>query len=583
MKRGNVDVLVERFCLKVPAAVVEPSDLRKVFKEAVSDEERVAFVQKGNSLLNALKRTFPAKYGSFSMDWKVKFLSVCRQATINEPFIRQAQPDSSTTAPSGSLMKVRLSRSFGSFIWFCSHFHTPLARQNQSVLRHFWEDGMEEWRRFSRGDLIDAFGDIGIEDAHLVCTSFQDFIKRETIEIEHNTAVELIARKYAVFHKEFTVADFVEKYCPFRNGNQPIHGLRTKLFPNTWEDAYALLTNNDMLFALSLQMEESGISGEHIAKIFEWANDYSGNDEAEEAVSVSSDDAVPSSAAHTSGDGTRNCVASFWEEELADYRAGYPKLVTDRRNPLTQNVDFYQNAHCVKKSYLEAFHDPFFSTEPVNEIFEETAVDPLTVAKVRELRRDYFSAGGFPPIGEFFGNYAVLDKSDFIDLLFPVQNAKIPSALAQRLQKSEIQLMKSDPVVLERLKRSYVTVLDWLGLELANELSGEIQRSGASLRDLVPDLIWSKLKATQHDRYCKLAAHNCEKVLTMMQSLGEFGFEQYKEMFCTFMIEEIFISDEKETLKNCRWHVPLWVRTLKRDSARTAAQEKLELCLSTAP
>ena len=59
---------------------------------------------------------------------------------------------------------------------------------------------------------------------------------------------------------------------------------------------------------------------------------------------------------------------------------------------------------------------------------------------------------------------------------FPIQEDGVNHE-AQRLQKHEITAMKSDTAIMRRLLRSYTMMLDFYGMQLVSEDTGELQRT----------------------------------------------------------------------------------------------------------
>jgi len=120
----------------------------------------------------------------------------------------------------------------------------------------------------------------------------------------------------------------------------------------------------------------------------------------------------------------------------------------------------------------------------------------------------------------------------YIQWLFPIRETGM-NFRAEKLQLHEAEKIKKDPECQKRVVRSYQLMLDFYGMRMKNETTGELERSKN----------WK-------DRYRNLnfSFHNNLRITRILKSLGELGFERFKLPFCKFVWEEI----DNRCLSNCK-------------------------------
>ncbi|KAI0662203.1 opioid growth factor receptor conserved region-domain-containing protein [Cubamyces menziesii] len=198
-------------------------------------------------------------------------------------------------------------------------------------------------------------------------------------------------------------------------------------------------------------------------------------------------------------------------KDIKDFLEGYPRLPDDPK--LNANFEFYSNK---------------LRCRPDNLLIDE-------------LHR------------QWQGDYSKLEyKHGFIQWLFPIQEDGVNHE-AQRLQKHEIAAMKSDTAIMRRLLRSYTMMLDFYGMQLVSEDTGELQRTGN----------WK-------ERYRNLsrATHNNLRISRILKCLSEFGLEHLNAGFLLFVLAEQSANGQLNTsmIRSSmdRW----WINCLRNEEER---------------
>jgi hypothetical protein len=122
---------------------------------------------------------------------------------------------------------------------------------------------------------------------------------------------------------------------------------------------------------------------------------------------------------------------------------------------------------------------------------------------------------------------------------------------ASRLQTHEIEIIRSDPECLKRLVKSFRLMLDFYGMILKDEQTGEIVRADN----------WK-------ERYSHLNSsfHNYLRISRILKCLGEFGFAHLQVAWLDFWITEVY---ENKQLSNCKKSLEeFWLMTIRDDAAR---------------
>ncbi|KAJ3509122.1 hypothetical protein NLJ89_g5384 [Agrocybe chaxingu] len=124
------------------------------------------------------------------------------------------------------------------------------------------------------------------------------------------------------------------------------------------------------------------------------------------------------------------------------------------------------------------------------------------------------------------GDYDKLEfKHGYIQWLFPIREYGM-NYESQPLQTHEIQKMKADPAVVERVLESYRLMLDFYGMRLVSTETGLVDRTlpprnfGARYRNLVR------------------ASHNNLRISRILKCLSEMGLERLNAGFLLHVLTE---------------------------------------------
>ncbi|ORY89624.1 opioid growth factor receptor conserved region-domain-containing protein [Leucosporidium creatinivorum] len=127
-------------------------------------------------------------------------------------------------------------------------------------------------------------------------------------------------------------------------------------------------------------------------------------------------------------------------------------------------------------------------------------------------------------------NYGELESShSFIQWFFPIREQGM-NWEAQPLQPHEIEGIKSDPKAMARRLESYKIMLDFYGMRLVDEETGQLARS----EEVAPSA------ASWRARYANLTRnmHNFLRITRIMKSNSEFGQEHLNAPFLLFFLVE---------------------------------------------
>ncbi|KAF9267319.1 hypothetical protein L218DRAFT_894462 [Marasmius fiardii PR-910] len=167
--------------------------------------------------------------------------------------------------------------------------------------------------------------------------------------------------------------------------------------------------------------------------------------------------------------------------DVQEFLDGYPDVADDRN--LTANLKFYTNERRCRPDNLR-----------IDELHEQ-----------------------------WWGDYDVLEYNHgFIQWLFPIREHGM-NFQSQPLQLHERETMKADVDVISRLKRSYELMLDFYGMKLISNETGQISRS-------------TEFKV----RYKNLArsSHNNLRISRILKCLSELGLERFNAGFLLHVLNE---------------------------------------------
>mmetsp|Transcript_23883 Transcript_23883/g.68010 ORF Transcript_23883/g.68010 Transcript_23883/m.68010 type:complete len:264 (-) Transcript_23883:69-860(-) len=161
---------------------------------------------------------------------------------------------------------------------------------------------------------------------------------------------------------------------------------------------------------------------------------------------------------------------------------------------------------------------------------------------------------------KWFGDYERLEYDHgYIQWLFPIREPGM-NFECQPLTSYEIEAMLPNAEVKARLVKSYRLILDFFGLDLADESAGTIKRKENGWRARVDNLNES--------------GHNYLRITRILKCLGELGYPHYQAPLCDAFLHEVF---ETKELRNCAESLAgYWIPVVKDDAAR----ERLKAAVS---
>ncbi|MCI4390049.1 hypothetical protein PGIGA_G00118090 [Pangasianodon gigas] len=135
----------------------------------------------------------------------------------------------------------------------------------------------------------------------------------------------------------------------------------------------------------------------------------------------------------------------------------------------------------------------------------------------------------------WFGDYGRLEYvHSYIQWLFPIQE-KGMNFDSRELSLKEIKLFRMDEEVKKKLLTSYKLMLDFYGIELVSEETGEVQRA----------VNW-------RERFANLNrnTHNNLRITRILKCLGLLGFRHYQAPLVHFFLEETLVKDTLPRVKH---------------------------------
>ncbi|XP_026879117.2 opioid growth factor receptor-like protein 1 isoform X1 [Electrophorus electricus] len=127
----------------------------------------------------------------------------------------------------------------------------------------------------------------------------------------------------------------------------------------------------------------------------------------------------------------------------------------------------------------------------------------------------------------WFNNYKYLEQNHvYIQWLFPIQEQGM-NFYAYPLTAKEIKLFCEDKDVKERLLKSYKLMLDFYGIKLVDEESGEVTRAEN----------WEKQFENLNRN-----SHNNLRITRILKCLGILGFQHYQAPLVKFFLQETLVN-----------------------------------------
>ncbi|XP_077387004.1 opioid growth factor receptor-like protein 1 isoform X2 [Festucalex cinctus] len=142
-------------------------------------------------------------------------------------------------------------------------------------------------------------------------------------------------------------------------------------------------------------------------------------------------------------------------------------------------------------------------------------------------------------IGDFhtawYGRYDSLEYvHTFIQWLFPLEEPGM-NREARTLTKAEIERFLEEPIAKENLLKSYKLMLDFYGIELCNEETGQVRRA-SNWRDRFESL-------NRH-------THNYLRITRILKCLGTLGYRHYQAPLVAFFLNETLVERELQNVKD---------------------------------
>ncbi|XP_045078885.1 opioid growth factor receptor-like protein 1 isoform X2 [Coregonus clupeaformis] len=130
--------------------------------------------------------------------------------------------------------------------------------------------------------------------------------------------------------------------------------------------------------------------------------------------------------------------------------------------------------------------------------------------------------------------YSQLERvHSYIQWLFPLQEPGM-NYQAKELTKKEIEAFLEDETAKKRLVKSYKLMLDFYGIQMSNETTGEVRRAN-NWRDRFDNL----------DRH----THNNLRITRILKCLGTLGFPHYQAPLVRFFLEETLVKGKLYNVK----------------------------------
>lgn len=135
----------------------------------------------------------------------------------------------------------------------------------------------------------------------------------------------------------------------------------------------------------------------------------------------------------------------------------------------------------------------------------------------------------------WFGDYYTLeDVHTYIQWLFPLQEPGM-NYEATPLTKEEIKAFRESQTAKDNLLKSYKLMLDFYGIQLDDEKTGEVSRAQN----------WFHRFRNLNNR-----THNNLRITRILKCLGTLGYADYQEPLVRFFLEETLVHGELPNVKD---------------------------------
>lgn len=133
---------------------------------------------------------------------------------------------------------------------------------------------------------------------------------------------------------------------------------------------------------------------------------------------------------------------------------------------------------------------------------------------------------------KWYGDHARLERNhSYIQWLFPLPETRGMNSYAQQLYPHEEKIIKGDKMAYDRVLQAYKMMLDFYGMKLKSEKSGDVQRS-----------------SNWQERYTNLLkfSHNNRRITRIISSIGYLGYEHFQARLVDFLLTEVLIEKKLE-------------------------------------
>lgn len=144
--------------------------------------------------------------------------------------------------------------------------------------------------------------------------------------------------------------------------------------------------------------------------------------------------------------------------------------------------------------------------------------------------------------------------------------------LCPPLHSTEAEEIRRDPACRERLLRSYKMMLNFYGMDLLDERTGEIRRSAHWKCTYTTISIFLTRSEGRYEHLSR-SPHNYLRITRILKALGDLGFEHYQKPWLLFFIREIY--EENNLLSTQHSLVNFWLQTIKDDKEREEIEQKI--------
>ncbi|XP_067286883.1 opioid growth factor receptor-like [Pseudorasbora parva] len=136
---------------------------------------------------------------------------------------------------------------------------------------------------------------------------------------------------------------------------------------------------------------------------------------------------------------------------------------------------------------------------------------------------------------KWWGDYRLLENcQSYIQWLFPIQERGV-NWDAHVLTKNEIKAFRKDEAAKMKLVKSYKLMLDFYGIRLVNETTGEVKRADN----------W-KERFSNLNRY----THNNLRITRILKCLGTLGLPHYQAPLVKFFLHETLVEGNLQNVKH---------------------------------